>query len=73
MKLKIENKEIQKPNSLEFRRLLNQFKRDVNNDKFEDELLDYLDEIVCDNLMMIDYISFIKKSFDKIQLQKPLK
>jgi hypothetical protein len=32
--LKIKNVEIQKPSSAEFRRLLNQFKRDVNNSKF---------------------------------------
>jgi len=47
--LKIKNTEIKKPSSTEFRRLLNQFKRDVNNSKFQDELTDYLDKIVLDN------------------------
>jgi Mg2+ and Co2+ transporter CorA len=66
--LKIKNAEIQKPNSAEFRRLLNQFKRDVNNSKFQDELTDYLDKIVLDNEKMIDYIVSVNRLFENIEI-----
>jgi hypothetical protein len=66
--LKIKNSEIEKPNSTEFRRLLNQFKRDVNNSKFQDELTDYLDKIVLDNEKMIDYIVSVNRLFENIEI-----
>lgn len=66
--MKIKNSEIQKSNSTEFRRLLNQFNRDVNNSKFQDELTDYLDKIVLDNEKMIDYIVSINRLFENIQI-----
>ena len=66
--LKIKNTEIQKPSSSEFRRLLNQFKRDVNNSKFQDELTDYLDKIVLDNDKMIDYIVSVNRMFENIEI-----
>jgi Mg2+ and Co2+ transporter CorA len=66
--LKIKKSEIQKPSSSEFRRLLNQFKRDVNNSKFQDELTDYLDKIVLDNEKMIDYIVSVNRLFENIEI-----